>query len=205
MSIYRVSLGFAVFPDGNLDEFTSNIIACLTGNTDYPEPPVALADLGTLQTDFQKALAAAAQGGKQATAAKDAAREALLDALRKEATYVQRLASHDLALLLASGFQANSKNRAQSELRVPTIVGITNGVSGQLTVRLEPVANARSYQVRLSVNGSGAWQAPVDSTQARKVVLTGLTPGTTYTAQARAVGGSTGSSAWSDPVSHMAT
>jgi hypothetical protein len=32
-----------------------------------------------------------------------------------------------------------------------------------------------------------------------------LTPGTNYNIQARAVGGSTGYSDWSDPVSHMAT
>jgi chitodextrinase len=42
-------------------------------------------------------------------------------------------------------------------------------------------------------------------TQARKIVVENLTPGTTYTFQVRAVGGSTGYSGWSDPVSHMST
>ncbi|NOS68990.1 MAG: fibronectin type III domain-containing protein [Verrucomicrobia bacterium] len=37
------------------------------------------------------------------------------------------------------------------------------------------------------------------------VLLDGLTPGATYAVQARAVGGTTGYSDWSDPVSHMAT
>jgi hypothetical protein len=36
------------------------------------------------------------------------------------------------------------------------------------------------------------------------VVLTNLTPGGTYSIQGRAIGGSTGYSDWSDPVSHMA-
>ncbi|HEU5122457.1 MAG TPA: fibronectin type III domain-containing protein [Verrucomicrobiae bacterium] len=49
----------------------------------------------------------------------------------------------------------------------------------------------------------GNWQSAGVFTQARKIVLTDLTPGTTYTIQARAIGGSTGSSDWSDPVSHM--
>ncbi|MGH7976559.1 MAG: fibronectin type III domain-containing protein [Limisphaerales bacterium] len=35
-------------------------------------------------------------------------------------------------------------------------------------------------------------------------MLTDLTPGAMYSVQVRAVGGSTGYSDWSDPVSHMA-
>jgi hypothetical protein len=40
--------------------------------------------------------------------------------------------------------------------------------------------------------------------QACRVLLTNLTPGTSYTLQFRAIGGSTGYSDWSDPVAHMA-
>jgi hypothetical protein len=79
-------------------------------------------------------------------------------------------------------------------------------VTTQLTVRLQPVANAHAYQVRVSANGTGnSWLPTVDSTQSRRVMLPNLTPGTTYTVQARAVGGSTGYSDWSDSVLHMAT
>ncbi len=42
-------------------------------------------------------------------------------------------------------------------------------------------------------------------TQARWFVIPGWIPGTTYTVQIRAVGGTTGHSDWSDPISHMAT
>jgi len=52
--------------------------------------------------------------------------------------------------------------------------------------------------------GANGWQAAGVFTQARRIVLQNLTPGTTYNIQARAIGGSTGSSDWSDPVSHMA-
>jgi hypothetical protein len=40
---------------------------------------------------------------------------------------------------------------------------------------------------------------------ARKIILTSLTPGTVYNVQARAIGGSTGYSDWSDPSSHIVT
>ncbi len=41
--------------------------------------------------------------------------------------------------------------------------------------------------------------------QARRIVVTNMTPETTYTFKFRALGGSTGAGDWSDPVSHMAT
>jgi len=76
-------------------------------------------------------------------------------------------------------------------------------MSTQLALRLKPVNNARAYEVRLSYGPNG-WHAAGVFTQARRIVLNDLTPGTTYNIQARAVGGSTGYSDWSDPVSHMA-
>ena len=48
------------------------------------------------------------------------------------------------------------------------------------------------------------WQAVGVFTYSRPILIENLTPGTTYTMQARAIGGSTGYSDWSDPVSHMA-
>jgi hypothetical protein len=48
-----------------------------------------------------------------------------------------------------------------------------------------------------------AGKPPVFFTQARRIILDNLTPDTTYTVQARAIGGSTGSSDWNDPISHM--
>ena len=201
---YRVNLGFAGYSDSDLDEITSSIVGGMTGNASFPAPPVKMADLGTLQTAFEKALTAAGQGGTQLTAEKNAARADLVTALRKLAAYVQSVAAQDIAMLLSSGFQANSTNRAQAPLDIPSIVSIINEATTTLTVQLQPLANARSYQVRASATAN-SWLPTVDSTQARRIVLGNLTPGTTYTVQSRAVGGSTGYSDWSDPVSHMAT
>jgi hypothetical protein len=147
---------------------------------------------------------AAAQGGTQLTAAKNAARTALIELLRTQAAYVQSKGHNDLAVILSSGFWTNSTNRTRVPLPQPVILNIDNFATTQLLVRMDPVDNAHSYEVRTRV-GSADWRNAGVFTRARGVLLDGLTPGATYDIQARAVGGSTGYSDWSDPVSHMAT
>jgi hypothetical protein len=96
---------------------------------------------------------------------------------------------------------AASTNRTQIPLPKPVIDRIENSASTQLAVRLQPVPTARAYEVRMTYDDN-SWQVVGIYTQSR-ITLQNLTPGTTYTVQARAIGGSTGSSEWSDPVSHM--
>jgi hypothetical protein len=200
---YQVNRGFTKYSDSALNEFTEKVIASLTGNASFPAPPVTLAALGALQSAFANTLAAAAPGGIHLTAAKNAARAALVNALRRVAAYIQSIAGQDVVMLLSSGFNANNLNRAPSPLDTPAIAGIKNEMSTQLVLRVRPLRNARTYQVRVGVNTGANWTYTMDSTQARRIVLGGLTPGSTYTVQVRGVGGSLGYSDWSDPVSHM--
>jgi len=176
----------------------------MTGNKNFPTPKVPLADLTAAQTAFETAMAACPQGGTQATVIKNNARDALTDLLRQQAVYVQGIAFDDLAMLLSSGFQANSTSRTQTELDTPVVLSVDNGDSTQLMVYLQPVDNAKSYEVQTST-GTNQWQHAGTFTSTRNLVVGNLTPGTVYNIRARAVGGSTGYSGWSDPVSHMAT
>lgn len=201
---YRVNLGFAKYPAADLVQFTNGILFSLTGNASYPTPPITLIMLGTLLTALVNAMAAAAQGGTPLTSAKTDAQIALVTALRKIATYVQCEGAQNLTVLLSSGYLINSTNRARSPLQIPSILQILNNISTQLMVRLTPVVNARTYQVKV-LKPDGTVFVILDSTQARRIIIPGVTPGVIYTVQARAVGGSTGYSPWSQPVSCMAT
>ena len=204
MNSNRVSLAFMRVSDAELIAFTENVVAKLTGNASFPTPVVTIANLTNSLNAFTGAVATAAFGDRQAIAAKNNDREALLILLRQEAAYVQSLTGEDLAALLSSGFEAVAGPGARSPLPKVVIDKILNEQSAMLTVRLQSVANARAYEVRMSFGASG-WQAVGTFTDSRRIQLENLTPGTTYTVQARAVGGSTGYSDWSDPVSHMAT
>ena len=84
------------------------------------------------------------------------------------------------------------------------ITNIENFASTQLMVRVSPVDNARSYEVSKRL-ATADWKNAGVFTKSRGVLLHKLMPGSTYDVQARAVGGTTGYSDWSDPVSHLAT
>jgi Fibronectin type III domain len=90
-------------------------------------------------------------------------------------------------------------------LNQPVILDIENLASTQLLLRLQPILNAKSYQVQTAPAANGPWTEAGIYTQARRIVLLGLTPGTIYFVRVRAIGGSTGYSEWSVPVSLMCT
>ncbi|HKW28626.1 MAG TPA: fibronectin type III domain-containing protein [Verrucomicrobiae bacterium] len=204
MKSLRVALGFTRLSDGDLSAFTNTVITNLTGNGAFAKSPVAITDLAKLLDAFDKSVAAAMDGGTSLTAAKNAARDELLAALRKIAAYIQIVADQDEALLLSSGFSAASPGRtSQTKLDVPRVLAVENEGTTKLTVRLQSIANASAYEVR-AVNGATTPAASMISTQARRIVVGNLIPGTTYNISARAIGGSDGFSEWSDPVSHMA-
>ena len=64
---------------------------------------------------------------------------------------------------------------------------------------------AAKPQPNRSAADGKTWQEGLISTQARRITLTGLTPGTTYRVRVRAIGGSTGCGDWTESGPLMAT
>ncbi|HTX20260.1 MAG TPA: fibronectin type III domain-containing protein [Candidatus Aquilonibacter sp.] len=203
---YRVSYAFAGLSDNDLIAFIQTIITCLTGSATFSNLPVKLADLSALLAAFQTTVSnMALNSSPQLTALRDEVREALLDAFRKTGAYVQSVALNSLSMLLSSGFQNVPTQSPSSPLLAPTILAATNDGTTQVALRLSPVTNAKSYQIQLSTDGGKTWVNGGAFPQARRIVLTNLLPGTIYMIQAQAIGGSTGQSNWSTPISIMAT
>jgi hypothetical protein len=219
MKKLRVWVGYSGYQDGALSEQAGTVAGRMNGNPGFLKPPVPLVppltlttaqgssdtpvDLTTLRANFDAAVQAAADGGMTLTAAKNDARQALITALDMLAFYVQSVARFDVTLLLSSGFQPVSTNRAQVELPAPAIQSLENAGRGVLLMRVTPIVNARGYQVQIK-SGSETWTDLGIFPQARRIELTALTTGTVYTTQVRAVGGLKLYSEWSDPSSHMA-
>jgi hypothetical protein len=199
-----VALSFAGLPYEQLNSFAILVIVCLKTNGLFPNLPVSIAALTALQTAFQNAITAAAQGGSVALAARIEAGDALTAALRQEAAYVQSLAvTLTISQVLSSGFDVVIPNNVQAPLIQPVFT-LDNSMTTQLGVYLTAVPNAKAYQVQFST-GTGAWQEAGIYPNTKGIVLTNLTPGTIYNVRIRAIGGSTQYSPWSATVSIMAT
>lgn len=205
MPFNRVSLGFAQVSDAELSDVFNTVYNGLNGNTAFPNLPLTLQVLDGLGTTYIAKLAAAADGGKRATAEKNLARADLVDGLRQLASYVQAIAGNNLPVLLSSGFQPVTANTAQTPLPKPVVANIDDLQSTMAMFRLKPIPNMRAIEARRRVHATGDYQAAGLYTQTRKIEQSGLIPGTSYDWQFRAVGGSTGYSDWSDPITHMAT
>ncbi len=183
------------------------IVTGLTGNPAFPAPTVDLKTVQAAAEGLNTALAAQPHGGTAATAEKNNKREALIALLRKLKHYVEDSCENDFAVLLSSGFQAAASTRNRSPLANPSILSVDLGNSTELVLKVTPIANAKCYEVRSAAVGAGsvagAWQNAGLFTNSRSITIDGLVPGTTYVFQVRAVGGSTGYSDWSNPVSRM--
>jgi len=201
----RVARDFMNAPANDVANLADDVVDGITGNPAFPAPPITALDLTTLNTTLRSAITAADAGGPTQTAAKYKAYAAVTDALRKDANYVEIQSDNDLETLLSSGYDVVSTNRAQAPLDQPVIVEISNLATTRLLVRLLSILNAKSYQVQLATAVNGPWQEAGIYTQARRIVLLGLTPGTVYFVRLRAIGGSTGYSEWSVPATLMAT
>jgi hypothetical protein len=203
----RILLGFNSMTDQQVGTTGVTVIKGLTGNKSFTTLPVDLAAVQTEVDDLNAAVAAQAQGGPAATVTKNNKRKVLNGLLRKLAHYVQANCGDDLEVLLSSGFQALTVKVTRSPLDKPTIIGVDNGHTTQLVVKIGKVARAKAYEVRTAPIGAdnalGPWQDGGTFTNSRSMAVGSLTPGTIYAVQTRAVGGSTGYSDWSDGVSHM--
>jgi hypothetical protein len=106
-------------------------------------------------------------------------------------------------LLRSFGLRWQGGRRDTAFARTETIrAGATSAGSKAawcFTSRRSPKRAARSDHLQPSASGHSFFGTAI------RVVIPGLTPGVVYTLQGQAVGGSTGFSDWSDPVSHMCT
>jgi hypothetical protein len=159
-----------------------------------------------LSADLAAKQAATITGGSPTFAARDTAFDALTAALDTNADYVETIVKDNLEMLLSTGYLPVSYNHSSSPLDDTAIVGLWNNGTTQVLLQLQPVRNAKVYQVETSTDGGKTWvEACLPTSQTQRIVLANLVPGTTYLVRARAVGGSTGASNWTTPGSIMST
>ena len=164
----------------------------------YPAVDVFTANLDNYRTK----LAAAADGGRVAVAAKNEARKKLVEILKLWASYIEDRADGNESSILATGFELSKKPLPGTSPNMPENVRLSDGkLSGEALVKFKSVPNATTYEIRFRKDGEDTWQAG-ELTFKASFVLRNILPGTVIWVQVRAVN-THGSSNWSDPATMM--
>jgi len=204
MGAIRTIRSYTKLPDTDLSKFAGATIVGLKGNPALPTPPVDVGALGTLKGAFDDAIVKANKGGSLATAMKDAARAGLVAALDKNASYVDINCEEDMTILLSAGYQAVSTNRVQTVLNPPVIMAVDYGQTGELKLRIKGDAHRKGIQGRIKDVKGTEFGPTITFRNSKSILFKGLAAGTTYVMELCGIGGSTGQSDWSEPVSKIA-
>ena len=195
---------FYEYPANKLVSFGRNVSTNLDP-LKFPDLPVEPTVIKTLSDDLSAKQAATITGGPVEYAARDIAFNALAAALDSDADAVETVVGMNMEMLLGTGYLPASTNHTSSPLDDTAITGLFNNGTTQALLRLQTVTNAKTYQVQTSADNGKTWQDAIVSTKAIRIVIPNLAPGTTYLVRARAIGGSTGASNWTNPGSIMST
>ena len=209
LNIIEPALGVTQIPDGDLLSRLNAVHEGMLNNPVYPNPPVDMAGFKAAIDAYTAAAAAALDGGKSAIVARDQRRRDAIIMLRLLGHYVEAACKNDMKTFLSSGFVAAPSRQPTppQPVSAPSIVRVNQGNSGQLLVTIQPVARARSYELRYAPVPAAAratvnWTRIVVASTKPATPINNLTPGGNYTFQVRAFG-KLGFSDWSAPVERM--
>ena len=187
------------------------IWTALTGNANFPNPPVDLTVFKTKLDAYADSIGVAADGSKKAITLRNRLGEDVIRFIRAIALYVELNCKDDMNIFLSSGLTPRSSTHTPAgELNQPMISSVDYGVSGELLVSIKSVGRkAKNYDVRYGVVGASnalpaTWLTVTVPNTKSPARLTGLTPGTTYAIQVRAYG-PVGYTPYSDSAVRMAT
>jgi len=205
----RVKLSYAGRSDTDVVTQGVGVVDGMTNNPKLVNPPIHPADLKTQVETYASLIAAAADGGKKAITERHKQRAVVVKMLRQLGHWVEANCNDDAAILQSSGYrqQATPVRTSPQPLAGPPSFKVDNGPnSGQAIMRGKPVPKAVSYTARYAPMGPdgkpGSWTEMHPVTVIRSITVTGLTPGTTYAFQMRALG-RLGYTDWSDSVTRM--
>ena len=205
----KVKLELYLKSDPVLSQFSTDHIAAMTGNTNFPTPTPNAADFLAGLDLFQEAYSAAEMAKaalKEAIAYKDEARAYLELLLNQRANYVQIASNGNAPVILSAGFPVKNPRVPVGELAYPVNVqAILNGTPGVLHLSWNAVSHSRSYLVERSLADTTERQwSSIKILSSPKLKIEGLTVGQMYAFRVAAIGGSTGQSDWSAEVVRMA-
>lgn len=204
----KVYQNYARWDDYSLATLAGRTLSFITGNTHFPTPAPELTAYGAAVNDFrEKHEIASRRGSALEIAAKNNARDLLLELMKQMAFYVNTVANGDQQILASSGFELMPVPKA---VGYPGIVGglqVTDGrVSGETRFSFNVMRNAweYEYQIATSLDAAGLpeWGELMRTTTSRLNYLPIVDPGIKVYVRVRARNGK-GIGDWCEAVSLM--
>jgi len=187
--------------DAELENFAQGIIAALTGNAHFPTPTPTLASVTdaidaysvTLQT-----IAARQSALREAFTLKEQARAVVVQQLTYLANYVEIASQGNEAKIESAGMGVRSP---AVPVGVPSMVtnlaAALSDFPGAVDLNRDPTTGANSYEVQCKLHEDAAQWTTFKIVTSSRITVDGLTPGSLYAFQVRAVGAA-GPGPWSD-------
>lgn len=202
----KVKLNLKNKTDNDLQQFSTDHIAAMDGNANFPNPDPTVADFQALATLYKSSLQkanAAQQTAREKMRLKDAARVALEEALITRGAYVDMKSKGDEAVILSSGLPVRDVPSPVGALPAPQSFRVKMGTHpGEIKLQCKRMRGAVSFIAQQSPNVMPrVWTQIVVVTNGR-ATATGLTSGQSYSFRMAAVGAA-GQGPWTDEVVKM--
>lgn len=178
--------------DDNLITFIQGIVTAMTGNPNFPTPMPALTAITAAVTSLQTQIATVTSLQnqlRQAHTDKDNAREALEQQVTYLANYVEIAAAGDDSKIESAGMPVRSPGVPVGLPAAPLNLNATaSDFPGTIDLVWDPVPGAATYEIQCKVHGDATPFENAKSSTSSRTTVDGLTPGTQYAFQVRALG-----------------
>jgi hypothetical protein len=153
--LIRILLGLTRMTRGEIIALAGAVCKNMSGNLNFPNPPVKMAELNQASADCVAASAAALDGGRKALAERDKKMDRLCDMLRQVCTYVQHNCNNDPVIASTSGFLPAPGAPPPPPPLSNVIRRIVDGLrSGELLITLVGNPDAGSFNYTGGLNAS---------------------------------------------------
>ena len=209
--MYKARVDFTGEPDGNLSGPSHNIHTKMGANAAlFANPPITMAAFLAIVQGWDIALEQSQPGGSDRITAKNNARIALEDALRKLGGYVNTIADGEQAKVDLSGFPGyDTAHPAGGPVTfIPQNLRLErSGVSGAVIAKWQGDGTRAVYEMQVNPGDPNDLSKYVykGSFTGGRAELSGFTPGTTVWVRVRKIGTKGETGGWSDPASIMVT
>jgi hypothetical protein len=195
----KVKMGLGTKNTNQLIPYIQNHIEMMTGNTNFPTPQPAAADLLALFNTYQDAALTVINLEttlKDAVAAREQLRSELTAMMNRRAAYVQDTSNGNRQVILSSGLGVKNPPTPTTEIPAPTNLRVDlNGEAGLMKIRWDGVPAAKNYLLQCSPAVTPRVWEQIESTTKTTVTKT-MELGVTYAFRV-AANGTPGQSNWS--------